>query len=78
MAFASVASVEEKYAHLEEYLENYIESLAYNAKRKLIFFYYFRNHGIVLPNEDVYDGFPSYSHWRFLRVHKITTFSFSS
>jgi len=78
MDAVSVADVEAKYTYLEEYMRDYVEMLAYNAQRKLIFFIYFRNHGIVLPTENPYKDFPSYDKWLFHRMRKITPFSFSS
>ncbi len=66
-----VAEVEEKYIHLEDYMKDYIDSLAYNAKRRLTTLYYLKHHGILLSGEDLYIGFPSYNHWRFNHRFKL-------
>jgi len=78
MACATVAEVEEKYADLELYMRDYIDSLVYNAKMKVIIFHYLRWHGILFNGENPYRGFPSYNHWRFNNRHQVTPFSFSS
>jgi hypothetical protein len=60
-----VEEVLDKYTYLEEYLRDYIEMLAENARRKVIIGHYFRWHTIILPSDYVYHGFPSFSHWKF-------------
>jgi hypothetical protein len=70
MARNTLAEVEAKYAHLEEYLRDYIDSLAYNANRDLLHSRYLRQ-GVLLMREDMYNGFPSYNHWRFTYRHKL-------
>ena len=78
MVHPTIAEVEEKYANLEDYLHDYVDMLAYNTKRRLMFFYYVRNHGILLPGEDIYGDFPSYSKWRVYWMWKTNLSSFSS
>ena len=57
----------DKHTYLEEYLRDYIEMLAENARRKLIIGHYARWYGILLPSDYVYHGFPSFNHWKFNR-----------
>ena len=66
----TVAEVENKYIHLEDYLRDYIESLAHTAKIKLLHSRYLRQ-GVLLMREDMYVGFPSYNHWRFNHRYKL-------
>jgi hypothetical protein len=73
-----IADVEKKYSHLEDYMKDYIDNLAYNAKRRLITFYYLKHHGILLTGENIYEQFPTYEKWMFYRMWKVTPFSFSS
>jgi len=78
MVHPTIAEVEEKYANLEDYLHDYVDMLAYKAKKKFMFFHYVRWHGIIFIDSDSNEAFPTYSKWRVYWMWKTNLSSFSS